>query len=385
MTEPYYWQSEHIRLRPMHVDDVALWLAEERSYSETVRMLNAGMDLPKSEQDARAFAERYAEFNHRHERIMFSIETLDGELVGGINVHSMNQRNGTFETGTRIYRAYRGRGYGFEAKLLVLRYAFHELRFQKYNIRCLETNQPMIDHAARLGCQPEGRIRRHNYTNGRYYDDLLFGLTREEFDALEERLAVGRSPASARTRTSDDPIATERLTIRRFRPEDADDLFEYLSDPQIYRFEPGEPTDCAQASQRAVEMAASTDFWAIELAAAGKVIGQLYFQQIEPAEHLTCELGFILNPAYQRQGYGSEAAGALVQRALTSDGTHRVVAHCNPENNASWKLLEKIGFRREGLLRQNAFFRRSADGQPLWTDTYVYARLAADVQRVQTL
>mgnify|MGYP001241883863 FL=1 len=46
MTEPYYWQGEHIRLRPMHVDDVALWLAEEQSDSETVRFLNAGRPRP---------------------------------------------------------------------------------------------------------------------------------------------------------------------------------------------------------------------------------------------------------------------------------------------------------------------------------------------------
>jgi [ribosomal protein S5]-alanine N-acetyltransferase len=374
---PYYWQGQHIRLRPMHVDDVALWLAEEQSDSEAVRMLNAGMDLPKSEQDARAFAERYAEFNHRHERIMFSIETLDGELVGGINIHSMNQRNGTFETGTRIYRAYRGRGYGFEAKLIVLRYALHELRFQKYNIRCLEINQPMIDHAARLGCQAEGRIRRHNYTNGHFYDDLLFGLTREEFDALEERLVEGaRNPISSEKSDFLMALNTPRLTIRRFRPEDAGDLYDYLSDPQVYRFEPGEPIDRAQAVQRAAEMAISPDFWAIELQTGGKVIGQLYFKQIEPAEHLTCDLGYILHPAYQRQGYASEAAGALVQHALTEGGMHRVVAHCNPENIASWKLLEKIGFQREGLLRQNVFFRRDAAGEPLWTDTYVYAKLA---------
>ncbi len=372
MTEPYYWQGEHIRLRPMHADDVALWLAEEQSDSETVRFLNAGMDLPKSDQDARAFAERYAEFNHRHERIMFSIETLAGELAGGINIHSMNQRNGAFETGTRIYRAFRGRGYGFEAKLIVLRYAFHELRFQKYNIRCLESNQPMIDHATRLGCQPEGRIRRHNYTDGRFYDDLHFGLTREEFDALD-----GRSPTSSEKSGFSATLTTPRLALRRFRPEDAADLFEYLSDPQVYRFEPGDPIDRDQAERRARDMAAASDFWAIELAAVGKVIGQLYFQQIEPAEHLTCELGYILNPAYQRQGYGSEAAGALVQHALTAGGMHRVVAHCNPENTASWKLLEKIGFRREGLLRQNVFFRRNAAGEPLWTDTYVYALLAS--------
>lgn len=379
MTEPYYWQGEHIRLRPMHADDVELWLAEERSDSEAVRMLNAGMDLPKSEQDAQAFAERYAEFGHRHERIMFSIETLEGELVGGINIHSMNQRNGTFETGTRIYRAYRGRGYGFEAKLIVLRYAFHELRFQKYNIRCLESNRAMIDHAARLGCQPEGRIRRHNYTEGRFYDDLLFGLTREEFDALQRRVAEdARSSTSQKKSNFFTPLTTDRLTIRRFRPEDADDLFEYLSDPQVYRFEPGNPIDRVQAVQRAAEMAASPDFWAIELATVSKVIGQLYLNQIEPAEHLTCELGYILNPAYQRQGYGSEAAAALVQHALTAGDMHRIVAHCNPENTASWKLLEKIGFKREGLLRQNVFFRRNAAGEPLWTDTYVYTRLASD-------
>lgn len=192
----YFWQGERIRLRPMHADDAALWLAEERSDSETVRMLNLGMDLPKSEYAAKQFAEKYAEFANQQERIMFSIETLEGELLGGINLHSMNGRNGTFETGSRIYSAYRGQGYGFEAKIIVLRYAFYELRFQKYNIRCLETNTPMIRHAQRLGCQPEGRIRRHIYTEGRYWDELIFGLTIEEFRELETRLRTETRPSS---------------------------------------------------------------------------------------------------------------------------------------------------------------------------------------------
>ncbi len=188
--ENYYWQGERVRLRPMHVNDAELWLAEERSDSEAVRFLNAGMDLPKSDYSAQQFAERYAEFNNRDERIMFSIETLDGELVGGINIHSMNHKNGTFETGSRIYRPFRGNGYGFDTKLIILRYAFYELRFQKYNIRCLDTNTPMINHANRLGCQAEGRIRRHIYTDGNFFDELIFGLTREEFDQLLHRLSV---------------------------------------------------------------------------------------------------------------------------------------------------------------------------------------------------
>lgn len=190
-TEHDYWQGRRICLRPMSVDDVGLWLAEEQTDSEAVRFLNYGMPLPKSEKDAKAFAERYAEFGSRNERIMFSIDTLDGEHIGAINIHSMDHKNGTFETGSRIYREYRGRGYGFDAKVMVLCYAFHEMRFQKYNIRCVESNEPMIHHASRLGCQAEGRIRRHIYMNGRYYDELIFGLTREEFDELLARLDNG--------------------------------------------------------------------------------------------------------------------------------------------------------------------------------------------------
>ena len=184
----YFWQGERVRLRPMHSDDAALWLAEERSDSEAVRFLNYGVDLPKSEHDARSFSERYAEFNNRSERIMFSIETLDGELVGGINIHSMDEKNGTFETGTRIYRAFRDLGYGFDAKIIVLRYAFHELRFQKYNLRCLDTNHSMINQAHHLGCHEEGRVRRQIYTDGEHHDELIFGLTREEFDELLPKL-----------------------------------------------------------------------------------------------------------------------------------------------------------------------------------------------------
>jgi RimJ/RimL family protein N-acetyltransferase len=184
----YYWQSERIRLRPMHVDDAKIWLEEQQSDSEAMRFLGYGIPLPFSEHDMHKFAEKFAEFNNHEERLMFTAETLDGAVVGGFNIHSMDRKNGTFETGSRTYRAYRGRGYGFEAKIMLLRYAFHEMRFQKYNIRCIASNEPMIHHAKRLGCQQEGRIRRQIYTGGQHHDELIFGLTREEFDALLERL-----------------------------------------------------------------------------------------------------------------------------------------------------------------------------------------------------
>lgn len=89
-------------------------------------------------------------------------------------------------------------------------------------------------------------------------------------------------------------------------------------------------------------------------------------------------LGYVFNAHFQRQGYAFEAAHALVDGVFQHQGAHRVTALCNPLNTASWKLLEKLGMRREGHLLQNVFFKRDAQGDPLWADTYEYAILAQE-------
>ncbi|MDO9085070.1 MAG: GNAT family N-acetyltransferase [Anaerolineaceae bacterium] len=175
--------------------------------------------------------------------------------------------------------------------------------------------------------------------------------------------------------TAREQIHTDRLIIRAFLESDTQDLYEYLSDPQIYRYEPGEPIDQQQAQNYASEMANKDHFWAVALESYKKVIGQLYFSQLEPEHLMTWELGYRMSPKYQNQGYGSESAQALVDYGFRELHVHRVVAYCHPDNVASWKLLEKIGFRREGLLRKNIHFRYDAEGNPLWWDSFAYARL----------
>jgi ribosomal-protein-alanine N-acetyltransferase len=173
-------------------------------------------------------------------------------------------------------------------------------------------------------------------------------------------------------------ISTNRLVLRPFKASDANDLYEYLSDPIVYRYEPGEPISPDRSTKLVQERAATPDFWAVELKDSGKMIGHLYFKQIEPIELRTWELGYIVNPAYQGKGYATEAATALLRNAFKEKKAHRVFAHCNPENIASWKALEKVGFRREGLLRKNIFFRRGPHDEELWTDTYEYAILEGE-------
>src|SRR5689334_10454398 len=115
MTDPTkmprcFWEGPRIRLRALQPEDLDIWLRED-SNSDVIRSLSYGIELPKNQSSAKGFAERYANFNNQHERIMFTIETLGGEIVGGVNIHSMDMKNGTFSTGTRIYEAHRGNGY----------------------------------------------------------------------------------------------------------------------------------------------------------------------------------------------------------------------------------------------------------------------------------
>jgi RimJ/RimL family protein N-acetyltransferase len=183
--DKYFWQGDKVRLRPLHLKDLDLWLREDAD-SRAIQFLEYGIELPKSLSAAHAFAQKYSNFKNAHKCIMFSIETLSGKLVGGINIHSMDRKNGTFGTGTRIYRQFRKRGFATEAKRIVLRYAFRELRFQKYNVSCIETNTSEINHLLKLGCKKEGRRRSTIYTDGLYYDELLFGMTRQEFDKMDK-------------------------------------------------------------------------------------------------------------------------------------------------------------------------------------------------------
>ena len=171
------------------------------------------------------------------------------------------------------------------------------------------------------------------------------------------------------------PIQTKRLIIRNFAEGDVGDLHAYLSQAEIYLFEPGGPID-QEAARLLVEERTKTErFLAVEHIGSGRMIGHLYFAQIEPQQNLTWELGYIFNPAWQGQGFATEASRALVEWAFANLQVHRVIANCDQKNPASWKLLEKMGMRREGDFRQKAWFRRDGQGQPIWIDSYQYAIL----------
>ncbi len=173
-------------------------------------------------------------------------------------------------------------------------------------------------------------------------------------------------------------LCTERLIIRQFAAEDWKDLHEYLSDPEVLRYEPDGVSDEPECRMLAAKRAEGNRFLAVE--SNGKMIGHLYFSPTEEPEFRTWELGYIFNPQFYGYGYATEACRALLDYAFAELGAHRVMAMCNPDNSASWRLLERLGMRREGHHLQQAFFRRDSKGHPIWHDAYQYAVLDREWQ-----
>jgi RimJ/RimL family protein N-acetyltransferase len=134
----------------------------------------------------RTTLEKYVGCNDVDGVIVFAIENLDCDHVGGISLHSRDEKNGLFSFGVIIDRQHRGQGYAEDAVRIILRYGFWERRYQKCNSACLHTNEASIRLHKKLGFFEEGCRRRQVFFNGKYHDDVLFGMTREEFD-LQKR------------------------------------------------------------------------------------------------------------------------------------------------------------------------------------------------------
>lgn len=182
----YFWQGAQVRLRPYRADD---W---ERTYRESFdspsrQVLQLGVELPQSPEMAKAGLQKYTDCKDVNGVIIFAIDSLDDQTVGSISFHSRNRKNGTFGFGIVIYREFRQHSYAEDAVRVLLRYCFQERRYQKCNSACVHTNEASIALHKKLGFVQEGIRRRTVYFSGRFHDDVLFGITSEEFEQNDGR------------------------------------------------------------------------------------------------------------------------------------------------------------------------------------------------------
>lgn len=173
---------------------------------------------------------------------------------------------------------------------------------------------------------------------------------------------------------------TQRLIARRYQASDAQALYQMLSDAETVFYEPYDTLDESECRMEAENRAKDASFLAICLRETGELIGTVYLGAQECGNF---ELGYVFARAYWGRGLAGEAARGALAYAFNVLGARRVIAFAARQNARSWRLLERIGMRREGLMLQNVFFKRDAQGEPILLDSYAYALLASEASAGQ--
>lgn len=176
-----YWESERIRLRAIEPEDASIFF--DWNQTRNMPLMVDRLHPPTSQKVvADWIAKTTAKFDENSDNFFFVIATLDGDVIGSIDPHKCDRRVGDFTYGIAIRPEYQRQGYAREAIEMVLRHYFRELRYQKVTVKVYGYNEPSRLLHESLGFVKEGQIRRAAYHNGRYYDDLIFGMTKEEFE-----------------------------------------------------------------------------------------------------------------------------------------------------------------------------------------------------------
>ena len=143
-----------------------------------------------------------------------------------------------------------------------------------------------------------------------------------------------------------------RLQMRPQRVDDADALFEAYSDAGLMHHWSSAPHHSVEETRTYLTPKVEMDDWrgwSITLTGADRAIGTLAAGMVRPG---VMEIGYLLARRFWHQGYAREAVSRLIDKLFVEEGARRIWADTDPDNAASNGLLERLGFKREGLLRE---------------------------------
>jgi RimJ/RimL family protein N-acetyltransferase len=174
-------------------------------------------------------------------------------------------------------------------------------------------------------------------------------------------------------------LESPRLNLRAFQDSDLEIFLAYRNDPEVARYQSWNVPYPLEKGMQFIDLMKMSSpnnqgEWyqvAVELKSTHVVIGDVAFCTMVYDEKQAL-IGYSLARPYWHQGYAFEAVGRLLKYLFEDRGLHRVIAECDVDNVASWKLLERLGFRREAHLVENVYFKGNYGSE------YHYALLARE-------
>ena len=170
-------------------------------------------------------------------------------------------------------------------------------------------------------------------------------------------------------------IKTQRLLLRKLEKEDCQEIFFLRSDEKVLQYIGKEPILTIEEAEEFIEKISNIllikegIMWGITLLEnPTKVIGTICFWNLVK-EHDRAELGYTLHPDFWRRGIMKEAIESVIDFGFLKMRLHSIEALINPDNKASEALLEATGFKKEGHIKENFYFRGN------FQDRSIYSRL----------
>ena len=153
-------------------------------------------------------------------------------------------------------------------------------------------------------------------------------------------------------------LETDRLILRGMRVSDAEDMYEYACRPSVTEYLTWDPHTSEDMTREYLTYVGQRyrtgDFydWSMVCRADGRMIGTCGFTSFNcPAD--SAEIGYVLNPAYQGQGLATEAVRRVLRFGFEELSLHRIEAHFIQGNDASRRLMERVGMTFEGYARES--------------------------------
>ena len=153
-------------------------------------------------------------------------------------------------------------------------------------------------------------------------------------------------------------LETDRLTLRGMRVSDAPDMYEYARRPSVTEYLTWEPHASVEETRQYLTYVGQRyrtgDFydWSVVDKESGHMIGTCGFTSFNcPAD--SAEIGYVLSPAYQGRGLGTEAVRRVLEFGFEELNLHRIEAHFIQGNDASRRLMERVGMTFEGFARES--------------------------------
>lgn len=154
----------------------------------------------------------------------------------------------------------------------------------------------------------------------------------------------------------------ERVILRRLTPKDAPDVYEYSSAPELTKYLSWSEHKSVAYTKSYLKYATkrykSGDYteWGIVLKKTGKVIGNCGYTSVDIG-NMSAEIGYVINPRYQKMGYGIESVKLILGYSFGELELNRISARVMPENIASARLLSKLSFICEGRGKKEALIK----------------------------